>query len=166
MNTITILKAENGEINVFVDAKKLDPEKSQEVWNHSPTGFNVGYGGSGPAQTALAILLEVTDTNTAVKFHQAFKCDFISKLQPNETYLIDVQKWLDGQTSRFLRNIHRRTVILVKDVVVNIGNNQEVTLFEGTEFYNYSSEPDWFYNYQLPYFTGIQLYEGEYKILD
>lgn len=27
-----------------------------DLWNHSPTGFNWGYGGSGPAQLALAIL--------------------------------------------------------------------------------------------------------------
>src|SRR2546426_5830744 len=29
-----------------------------DLWNHSPTGFECGYGGSGPAQLALALLAE------------------------------------------------------------------------------------------------------------
>ena len=36
----------------------LDPKPSQKIWNHSPTGFEWGYGGSGPAQLALALLLD------------------------------------------------------------------------------------------------------------
>jgi len=52
----------------------LYPEPSQKLWNHSPTGFNWGYSGSGPAQLALAILLDVTgDADLAVSLHQDFK---------------------------------------------------------------------------------------------
>ena len=43
---------------VTVDERPLNPEPSQELWNHSPDGFNWGYGGSGPAQLALALLLD------------------------------------------------------------------------------------------------------------
>ena len=46
----------------------------------SPSGFNWGYGGSGPAQLALAILLRATDHETAVAYYQAFKWDVIAKL--------------------------------------------------------------------------------------
>lgn len=47
---------------VWLNGKKLSPVKSQKVWNHSPDGFNWGYGGSGPAQLALAICLELYGT--------------------------------------------------------------------------------------------------------
>ena len=39
----------------------LHPRKSLAVYNHSPDGFAWGYGGSGPAQLALAILLRATN---------------------------------------------------------------------------------------------------------
>ena len=47
---------------------------SQEwVW-HSPTGFEWGYGGSGPADLALNILLKATgDRDFSAQHHQAFK---------------------------------------------------------------------------------------------
>jgi hypothetical protein len=44
-----------------------------DLWNHSPTGFEFGYGGSGPAQLALAILADCCGDELAVAFHQAFK---------------------------------------------------------------------------------------------
>ena len=42
---------------VLVDGVPLDHKGSCKVYNHSPTGFSWGYGGSGPSQLALAILL-------------------------------------------------------------------------------------------------------------
>lgn len=39
---------------VYVDGVPLDPRN--DLRNHSPDGFSWGYGGSGPAQLALAIL--------------------------------------------------------------------------------------------------------------
>lgn len=36
--------------------ERIDPAESLAVRNHSPTGFAWGYGGSGPAQLALAVL--------------------------------------------------------------------------------------------------------------
>lgn len=65
---------------VFKDLKDLDPSRSQRIVNHSPDGFNWGYGGSGPSQLALAILLEVTDKDFAVRNYQSFKSDFIAKV--------------------------------------------------------------------------------------
>jgi len=56
----------------------LDPFPSQKVWNHSPTGFNWGYGGSGPAQLALALLMRFgVPAQRAVQLHQDFKWDFL-----------------------------------------------------------------------------------------
>ena len=50
---------------VTVDGDPLDWRASLAVRSHSPTGPAWGYGGSGPAQLALAILLAVTDPDTA-----------------------------------------------------------------------------------------------------
>ncbi len=52
-----------------------------DLWNHSPTGFGWGYGGSGPAQLALAILADFTGNGRyAVANHQPFKRDVIARL--------------------------------------------------------------------------------------
>jgi len=63
-----IFVTENGK------AKKLPLGPSLALRNHSPTGFNWGYSGSGPAQTALAILLDATgDEKMAQVHYQDFK---------------------------------------------------------------------------------------------
>ena len=59
--------------SAYLDDKHLSPEKSQKIYNHSPDGFNTGYGGSGPAQLALAILLEIMDEASAKAKYQQFK---------------------------------------------------------------------------------------------
>jgi hypothetical protein len=57
----------------------LDPRL--DLWNHSPTGFEWGYCGSGPAQLALAILADfLGDDASAVALHQEFKWDHISPI--------------------------------------------------------------------------------------
>ena len=50
--------------------------------NHSPTGFEWGYGGSGAAQLALAICANaLRDDERAVRVYQAFKWRVIAPLQ-------------------------------------------------------------------------------------
>ena len=50
-----------------------------ELGNHSPTGFAWGYGGSGPAQLALAILMDATgETTLALRHYQNFKFSFVA----------------------------------------------------------------------------------------
>lgn len=58
----------------------LDPKQSQAVRNHSPDGFNFGYGGSGPAQLALAILLDYIGKPPHAALYQAFKFKFIGSM--------------------------------------------------------------------------------------
>ena len=67
-----------GEILITVDGALLDWRSSLAVRNHSPTGPSWAYGGSGPAQLALAILLAVTDEATAERFYQKFKWDVLA----------------------------------------------------------------------------------------
>lgn len=49
----------------------------RKIYKHSPTGFNFGYGGSGPADAALNICLMFTDTETAQRIYQDFKSKFL-----------------------------------------------------------------------------------------
>lgn len=82
---------------VFVDGKRLDPKDSQAIINHSPDGFNWGYQGSGPAQLALAILLDCLGRETALKYYQKFKLTIISRLPPeNFTRYINMKFWQNG----------------------------------------------------------------------
>ncbi len=68
---------------VWLDGKLLDPSLSQMVWNHSPDGFNWGYDGSGPAQLALAIMLELTGKPDG---HQDFKWRIVSRLPQGKDF--------------------------------------------------------------------------------
>ena len=83
----------NGNTNtrrVSLDGKELSPTRSQGIRNHSPDGFAWGYCGSGPAQLALAILLEVFPEDMAVEKYQDFKRDVLAKLRMEADFLIDV----------------------------------------------------------------------------
>jgi len=61
--------------------ERLTPERSLELVNHSPSGFEWGYSGSGPAQLALALLLDYTEEETfALDHYQAFKTEVVSQL--------------------------------------------------------------------------------------
>lgn len=71
----------DGTAVVTMDGGPLSPARSMKVRNHSPTGFEWGYCGSGPAQLALAILLEVMTEIEAVTWHQDFKRQFVAAWQ-------------------------------------------------------------------------------------
>ena len=94
----------NGKCVVTVDGRPL-PVRLDLV-NHSPTGFEWGYGGSGPAQLALAILAHHTrDNSIAIEFHQAFKDDVISKFRHDNWELLSsfVESWLERPLGVTLR---------------------------------------------------------------
>ena len=65
--------------DVTVNGRPLNPRL--DLWNHSPTGFEWGYGGSGPAQLALAILADhLADDDEALSLHQDFKHAIVATL--------------------------------------------------------------------------------------
>ena len=73
-------------VNVDGRTTQLLPDRSQAVKNHSPDGFNWGYGGSGPGQLALALLLEVTNNEmVALACYQDFKTRFIATIDSQHT---------------------------------------------------------------------------------
>jgi hypothetical protein len=69
--------------NYLLDCEILTPEESQHFYNHSPDGFSHGYGGSGPAQLALAVMLKLTGYSNN---YQQFKWKYIAPLKPGEPF--------------------------------------------------------------------------------
>lgn len=65
----------------------LPLQRSLLVRSHSPTGFSWGYCGSGPAQLALAILLEELYYGQALELYQDFKREVIAGFS-NEPLII------------------------------------------------------------------------------
>jgi len=87
MSDVILKRNANGQVSVNVTHQRV---------LHSPTGFEWGYGGSGPADLALNILLQFTDPMTAELLHQAFKWEFIATM-PHEGGTIsgvDIRSWI------------------------------------------------------------------------
>ena len=69
----------------------LDPR--WDLHNHSPTGFQWGYGGSGPAQLALALLADhLNDDAQAQRFYQLFKWKVISQLEMDKGWTLSSEE--------------------------------------------------------------------------
>jgi hypothetical protein len=119
LNTIVGRRGANG-CSWTVDGEPVELGPSLAVRNHSPTGFEWGYGGSGPAQSALAILLHILGTperppgpeeewseedwanaqwpgGDAERVYQEFKWKFIAPLPRDVTevsFELDVREWV------------------------------------------------------------------------
>jgi hypothetical protein len=102
-----------GKFQTFLDHESGNPDiimhrdygmvatNVRHVWkNHSPTGFEWGYGGSGPADLALNILIKFgLDREKAARLHQDFKWKFIATM-PKEGGIIkhiDIEQWVKQQ---------------------------------------------------------------------
>lgn len=70
----TVLAADPG-------AAVVDLDPRHDLRNHSPNGFQWGYGGSGPAQLALALLADaLNDDARALRHYQTFKAARIASI--------------------------------------------------------------------------------------
>ena len=87
------------------ESVKLSPEPSQRLYNHSPDGFQWGYTGSGPAQLALALLLDATSSpEMAQSYYQEFKWDKVAAW--GDEWMItrgEILRWLELQKTRQLQ---------------------------------------------------------------
>jgi hypothetical protein len=64
-----------------------------DLFNHSPTGFSWGYGGSGPAQLALAVLADALgNDDRAVRLHQEFKFKVVAGWPEGERWWITAEQ--------------------------------------------------------------------------
>ncbi|HEY3856318.1 MAG TPA: DUF6166 domain-containing protein [Verrucomicrobiae bacterium] len=67
------------DVVVTVDGQPLNLRL--DLWNHSPSGFEWGYAGSGPAQLALALLADCLDHEAdAIGWHEGFKSAVVAAL--------------------------------------------------------------------------------------
>lgn len=104
--------------------QQLMPQKSQEILNHSPDGFSWGYGGSGPSQLALALLLYYLpagkkNEGLAVETHTMLKDDIISHL-PQGDFDIDEEEILNW----IRKNIHE-TALCAEGICDGSGKTTE-----------------------------------------
>ncbi len=67
-----------------------------DLWNHSPSGPEWGYDGSGPAQLALAILSDAVGDDGAMSYgnYQAFKFSVVGRL-PYDGWVLTRDEVLD-----------------------------------------------------------------------
>lgn len=118
------------EVEIVEDGKAVSSYPLPHVVVHSPTGFECGYGGSGPADLALAILVDFFGESAAIPpsaygnydpsdktrdaigatqawaLHQDFKQDIIACLPQDDEWSVqetDIQAWL-----RYRRALERR----------------------------------------------------------
>jgi hypothetical protein len=97
MKTYTGKRTASGTI-VTVNGQPLNPRN--DIRCHSPTGFEWGYGGSGSAQLALAILTDhIGDDRIAQAYYQDFKWQVIAPIQTPTWSLTEEQvaEWLAAQ---------------------------------------------------------------------
>ncbi len=68
------------------------------IETHSPTRFEWGYGGNGPAHLALSILADCVGIETAGRYYQDFKWEIIANLPLAGWKLTehDIRAWLIG----------------------------------------------------------------------
>jgi hypothetical protein len=97
-------------VEVWADERQVTPVLSLLVWNHSPDGFEWGYGGSGPAQLALAVLLDVgLRADLARHLHQDFKWAMVALWSREESWTLqgqDLVTWI-GAALAELAQVHR-----------------------------------------------------------
>ncbi len=76
------------EVHLFSDEGDYPLDLRLDLCGHSPTGFEWGYAGSGPAQLALALLADATGKDrAAVRLHQAFKSLVVAHLDRESWWL-------------------------------------------------------------------------------
>ena len=82
-------RGENGaQVVIKQDGIEMHLRERWDLRNHSPDGFEWGYGGSGPAQLALAICADATrDDAVAQQVYQDFKFRVVSSLD-HEGFLL------------------------------------------------------------------------------
>jgi hypothetical protein len=88
------IQAKQATKQVYVDGVHLIPDGSLRIRNHSPDGFAWGYGGSGPAQFALALLMLYVDADTAQRYYQELKFGWVSGLPQRDIDIHVKLRWV------------------------------------------------------------------------
>jgi hypothetical protein len=80
--------ADGAHVAVVLPDSTITPLRPRlDLFNHSPTGFEWGYGGSGPAQLALALLADVLRNDAlAMHLHQVVKRKVVARLDRDQRW--------------------------------------------------------------------------------
>ena len=81
------------EVEVMADGESLDCR--YDLLSASPSGFEWSYGGSGPAQLAIAILADAYDDEFACEYYRQFNREIASEL-PRDSWVLtkqDLDAW-------------------------------------------------------------------------
>lgn len=72
---------------VTFDGDPLDP--CFDIYNHSPNGFAWGYGGSGPSQLALALVMHrLQHRDLALRLYPSFKYAVVENLPQDQDWTL------------------------------------------------------------------------------
>lgn len=71
-------KKSAGKLGDQVIIVEEEPYRLKHIVRHSPSGFNWGYGGSGPLDTALSILTDCLGRKQADQLHEPFQRVFVA----------------------------------------------------------------------------------------
>ena len=94
------------------DGQKCQPLPWRlDLVNHSPTGFGWGYGGSGPAQLALALLADALGSDDrAIRLHHDFEFKVVAAWPEGERWWITAE-----QIAAVVKVIEQENAQAVKD---------------------------------------------------
>ncbi len=100
-----MIKGVMQEHKLYHDGNEISLERSLKVMNHSPTGFSWGYGGSGPAQSALALLLHFGATDQeALRWYQSLKKELIAPLRGEDGQPLYTFEMEDGKITEWIES--------------------------------------------------------------
>ena len=100
---IYIGNRESDGCHVYENGREILLEPSYSLRQHSPTGFEWGYNGSGPHQLSLAILLDFTNNETrALQYYRQFVTDFVSQVDQDRFVFTgtDIAVWINNKIFR------------------------------------------------------------------
>ena len=91
-----VLTGDSDDVVLWRTAEGVARASVPHAARHSPTGIEWGYGGSGPADLALSVLLALTDDRTANALYHRFKHEVVAAV-PEEGGVLraaDVRAWV------------------------------------------------------------------------
>lgn len=114
---------------VSVGKSLSDIHALRHIVRHSPTGFEWGYGGSGPADLALSILTDVFGgrVELADLYYMEFKFEFVAGF--GDTWTIteeQIDEWLRAKTGNGVEDLQKKFDALDEEGRLNVRYSREM----------------------------------------
>lgn len=87
--TLILRRSKVGRNRVWLDGVELDDQESRKLRDHSPGGFEWGYGGSGPAQLAVAICSKLWPDLWS-RVYQDFKWMYLATMKDDDFMAVNI----------------------------------------------------------------------------